>query len=285
MTLWSAREIFGVLVVSRRLGLMLLAVAAYCVAVGVLIEIFPFQVADWASATSLINTLILGLLMSFRNRAAYDRWWEARKLWGQLVNNSRNLAAKCAALLPPEDLAGSGIGEALVGFADALNRHLRGESPRLREVPGFAAATDDPAHVPLYLARRLFAVAADWKRDGRIDAADSWALDVHLRGLLDVCGACERIRNTPLSPSYKGLLRIGLVLNVVTEPWLTVPEVGFWAVPPFLLVCFFLFGVELIDSVVEEPFGREPDDLDLDRYCRTIREGVGDSMPLAPAGR
>jgi ion channel-forming bestrophin family protein len=281
MTLWSVREMFGVLVVSRRLGLMLLAVAVYLVAAGILIEVFPFRVADWGSATSLINTLILGLLMSFRNRAAYDRWWEARGLWGRLTNDSRDLAAKCAAVLPADVLAGSGFAEALAGFADALNRHLRGESPRLRDVAGFAATTADPPHVPLYLARRLFTIVADWKREGRIDATDVWVLDVHLRGLLDVCGGCERIKNTALSPSYKGLLRIGLVLNVLTEPWLTVPEIGFWAVPPFLLVCFFLFGVELIDSVVEEPFGRERDDLDLDRYCRTIREGVRDSLPSA----
>jgi putative membrane protein len=270
---------FGVLTVSRRLGLLLLAVAVYCVAVGFLLQWLPARVQDWGSATSLINTLILGLLMSFRNRAAYDRWWEARGLWGRLVNDSRNLAAKCAALLPADVLAGSGFGEALAGFADALNRHLRGEAPRLRDVPGFADSKDDPPHVPVYLARRLFTIVADWKREGRIDGADAWVLDVHLRGLLDVCGACEKIRNTPLSPSYKGLLRIGLVLNVLTEPWLTVPEIGFWGVPPFVLVCFFLFGVELIDSVVEEPFGRERDDLDLDRYCQTIRDGVRDSLP------
>jgi len=60
-----------------------------------------------------------------------------------------------------------------------------------------------------------------------------------------------------------------------------VPEVGFWGLPVLELACFFLFGVELIDSIVEEPFGRERDDLDLDRYCRTIREGVEESLPFA----
>jgi putative membrane protein len=139
----------------------------------------------------------------------------------------------------------------------------------------------DPPHVPLYLARRLLAAIADWKRDGHVDQAVLWTLDVHARGLLDVCGGCEKIRTTPLSPSYKGLLRAGLILNVLVAPWLLVPESGFWSLPVILLVCFFLFGVELIDSIVEEPFGRERDDLDLDRYCRTIREGVEDSLPLA----
>ena len=83
-----------------------------------------------------------------------------------------------------------------------------------------------------------------------------------------------------MSSSYKTLLRAGLVLNVLVAPWLTMPEIGFWGVPVFELVCFFLLGVELIDSVVEEPFGRERDDLDLDRYCRTIRDGVQASLPV-----
>jgi Bestrophin, RFP-TM, chloride channel len=64
------------------------------------------------------------------------------------------------------------------------------------------------------------------------------------------------------------------VLIVMVAPWITVPELGAWGLPVVLLVCFFLFGVKLIGSVVEEPFGRERDDLDLDRYCRTICESV-----------
>ena len=68
----------------------------------------------------------------------------------------------------------------------------------------------------------------------------------------------------------------------MAAPWLTIPEVGFWGVPVFELACFFLLGVELIDSVVEEPFGRERDDLDLERYCRTIRDGVSASLGESP---
>jgi putative membrane protein len=277
---WSARESFDVRVVGERLGVLLLAVLAYWVAAGLLIRWLQFPVINLGSAAALINTVILSLLMSFRNTAAYQRWWEARGHWGQLTNDSRNLAAKCAAFLPADVLARSRVGEVLVCFAEALKRHLREGSPRLRDLPGFETEEADPPHVPLYLARRLFAVLADWKREGHIDQAVLRILDHHARGLLDVCGACEKIKTTPLSPSYKGLLRAGLVLNVLAAPWLTVPEIGFWSLPVFELVCFFLFGVELIDSIVEEPFGKERDDLDLDRYCQTIRDGVAASLPL-----
>ena len=281
MTPWPVREVLDVLVIGKRLGLLLLAVAVYYVAAGLAVQALELRAIDRGAAGSLINTLILGLLMGFRNRAAYGRWWEARGLWGQLTNDSRNLAAKCAAFVPADVLARSRVADLLVNFPEALKRHLRDQPVRLRDLPGFEHEDTDPPHVPLDLARRLFAAVADWKRDGHIDQAVLWVLDAHARKLLDVCGACEKIRHTPLSPSYKGLLRTGLLLNVVFAPLLFVPDHGFATLPVILLVCFFFFGVEMIDSIVEEPFGPERDDLDLDRYCWTIREGVAGSLPLA----
>jgi putative membrane protein len=281
MTPWPFWETFDVRVIGQRLGMMLIGITAYSIVVAIVIRVWDIRILEGGSAASAINTLILGLLLSFRNGAAYSRWWEARGLWGQLINDSRNLAAKLAAFLPAELLARARVAELLSGFAEALNRHLRDQMPRLRDLPGLERETDDPPHVPLYIARRLYSCLADWKKAGQVDGALLWILDAHLRGLMDVCGACEKIRFTPLTPSYKMLLRIGLLLNIVAEPWLTIPEVGLWGLPVFLLVCVFLLGIELIDSVVEEPFGCERDDLDLDRYCRTIRDGVRASLPFA----
>jgi len=272
---------FAFLAMGRRLGLLLVGVTVYCLAAGAVIRWWGIGTVEWGSAASLINTVILGLLMSFRNRVAYDRWWEARGLWGQLTNDSRNLAGKLAAFLPKEVLARSRVGALLAGFPEALKRHLRGESPRLRDLPEFEHEEADPTHVPLFLAGRLYAVVADWNREGHVEDGVLWILDPHLRGLLDVCGGCEKIRNTPLSPAYKSLLRTGLFLNVLALPWLTIPEIGFLSLPVFELVCFFLLGVELIDSIIEEPFDRERDDLDLDRYCKTIRDAVHASLPFA----
>ncbi|HEX7377715.1 MAG TPA: bestrophin family ion channel [Pirellulales bacterium] len=274
MTVWPFLNSTIMQTVGKRLSLLLLAVALYCVAAGLVIWRWNIHLPDWGGEASLINTVILGLLMGFRNRVAYERWWEARVLWGQLTNDSRNLAAKLAAFVPADAPCHARAGVLLAAFAEALKRQLRNESPRLQDLRGLEGETANPTHLPSYLAGRLYALLADWKRAGHIDDAALWLLDWHVRGLLDVCGACERIHNTPLSPSYRAMLRMGLFLNVLAEPWLTMPSIGFWDVPIFTLVCFFLLGVELIDSVVEEPFGRERDDLDLDRYCRTIRENV-----------
>jgi putative membrane protein len=266
------------LAVGKRLSVFLILILAYSLIVGVVVTWWNIRLNDWGAAAGFINSIILSLLLSFRNRTAYERWWEARKLWGQLTNDCRNLACKLAAFVPAEALASSPAYALLSSYPEALKRHLRGESPRLRDLAGFEQAKDDPAHLPSYLAGRLFTVVADWRREGVIGDAVVWVLDPHLRALLDICGGCERIRNTPLSRSYKALLRAGLVLNILAAPWYATAEIGFWSVPVFEIVCFFLLGVELIDSIIEEPFGREADDLDLDGYCQTIRDSVSASL-------
>jgi putative membrane protein len=251
----------------------MVAVAVYCFADALVLQWFPLRPATWETEAALVNGLILGLLLTFRNRTAYDRWWEGRRLWGQLTNDTRNLAWKVRAYLPAATVAQSRFPEALAGFAEALKGHLRG-GVRLQEIPGFEKDAESPAHVPLHLAGQVLTTLAAWLREGLIDGEIARMLDVHARALLDVCGACERIRNTENAPAYKALLRVGIALNILIAPWYTLSEGGFWGIPVFLLVCFFLLGIEQIDSAIEEPFGTDPEDLDLDRYCRTIREAV-----------
>src|SRR6478735_3684051 len=137
MSSWPLRHTFDILVIGQRLAILLVAVAVYYVIAGLVIQSFQLQMIHRGSAGSLMNTLLLGMLLSFRNQASYARWWEARGLWGQLTNDCRNLAAKCAAFVPADVLARSNIAAILVSFADALNRHLRDEPVRLRDLPCF----------------------------------------------------------------------------------------------------------------------------------------------------
>jgi putative membrane protein len=259
--------------IGLRLLIGLVAVAVYDSAVALVLRHFDVQSFTWETEAALVNGVILGLLMGFRNRAAYDRWWEARRLWGQLVNDTRNLALKVKAYVPGDAAAAARLPEALAGFAEALKRHLRGPV-RLQDISGFESDPAAPDHVPLHLAGRVYDCVAAWHRDGLIDPMTARMLDTNAQALMGVCGGCERIRNTPVVPSYVAMLRLGLALNILAIPWLTLRESGLWGLPVLLLVCFFLLGVELVDTVIENPFGPEPDDLALDRYCRTIAESV-----------
>jgi putative membrane protein len=261
---------------SKKLLPWFLSISVYCVVIWLIISTRESWHTDWGTEAAVVNGIILGVLMGLRNRAAYDRWWEGRKLWGQLVNDSRNLAWKAHSYLPDDEIAATRFPQLVAGFADSMKNHLR-DGGRLQDVPGFEHETDQPRHVPLYLAGRVISCIARWQQAGLIDPRTMQVIDVHSRALLDVCGGCERIRNTPMSPSYRTLLRLGICLNILALPWFVVLELkSLWAIPVLIVVCFFMVGVELIDTAVEEPFGQDLDDLPLSRYCRTIRESVED---------
>ncbi|HEY1190022.1 MAG TPA: bestrophin family ion channel [Gemmata sp.] len=231
----------------------------------------------WSSQFALWNTAILGLLVSFRTKVAYDRWWEGRILWGSLVNHSRNLCLKARELVTPDADERREFAALVTGFAAALMKHLRG-SVRLSDVSGFEKQTVDPQHVPSHLAGRLMGVVVGWRRTGRIDGHMHQIFDTNLNALMDICGACERIRNTPLVPSYLSLLRHGLVLGFLVTPWALVEPLGAWVILVLTLVVYFLFGIELTAEAVEQPFGYDRDDLALETYCETIRKSANDIL-------
>jgi ion channel-forming bestrophin family protein len=259
--------------IAKRLAPWFVGIAVYGLAVALIVREYQVRFAELGAEASFANTIILGMLLAFRNRNAFDRWWEARCLWGQLINETRNLAWKIRGALPDDLIRREGLSAILIGFAEALKRHLRG-GVTLQEIPGFEKNTANPAHVPSYLAGQILKGISTWQRDGHIDGMTALRLDPHARALLDVCGACERIRNTPISRSYVFLLRFGIILNILVAPWFSIPIIGLWGIPVMEMIGFFLLGVESVDSEVEEPFGTGADDLRLERYCETIRESV-----------
>jgi ion channel-forming bestrophin family protein len=263
-----------ILAIAIQLAFWLGIVLVYCVLVWFIEYHYEIKLGDMGAEVGLINTIILGLLMSFRNRTAYDRWWEGRRLWGQLVNDSRNLALKLKAYLPAEELKQSNIMHLLAGFPFALKKHLRGETFTVKDLRGLEHDTAKPPHVPIYLAQQIIAQITAWRRAGHLDYIMFRNLDSHQNALLDMCGACERILNTPIPFSYRAMLRTGLFLHLLIAPWYTISSMGLKGIPVLLLACFFLLGIELIDSHIEDPFGHDEDDLDLERYAETIRENV-----------
>jgi ion channel-forming bestrophin family protein len=270
-----------VLTLTKRLLPWFLGSTIYAFVVGEIIEHFPFAKIGWGGEVALANGVILGVLMGLRNRAAYDRWWEARRLWGQLVNDSRNLAWKVRSYVPTPAIAVARFPQLISGFAEALKDHLRG-GVRLQQIPDFEHDTDQPKHVPQYLAGQVIGCIAQWQREELIDPRTMQVLDVHSRSLMDICGSCERIRNTPMAASYRTLLRLGLIMNVLLTPWYTLLDFGLWCIPIVMSFIFFAIGLEIVDTAVEEPFGTELDDLPLDRYCRTIRESVNEIFAQQP---
>ena len=262
----------------RRLDLAILATALYTALVVLVVGEAGLRLPDWSGVSTLLNALVLGLMLGFRTQVAYDRWWEGRKLWGQLINDSRSLGAKAAAMTGLSAAAREDLVRLIPAFSVALKQRLRGENGLrehgLRRISGFEAAAQDPPHVPLFLFGQMLILFQGERTAERISEIDRLTLDPHLRGFMDVCGACERIKNTPIPLSYHALLRHAVVLYLLSAPWLVANQLLWWTIPLVALLGYFLLGMELTAEDVEEPFGHDADDLALSAYCETIRQSV-----------
>jgi len=216
----------------------------------------------------------LSMLLVFRTNSAYDRWWEARKLWGQLMNVSRNTAIKIAAMVPADDQRTRARFAVLLGtFAGELRSHLRSEETRKaldeKQSP-CSIDIDRNKHVPAQLAAMMQRTAQDAWRDGIISGEQLLALAPDLSAFMDVCGGCERIKNTPIPYSYSSFLKKFIVIYSLTLPFGYVFSLGYIAVPVVIFVFYVLASMELIAEEIEEPFGVDTNDLPLDRMAAMI---------------
>lgn len=214
----------------------------------------------------------LSLLMVLRTNSAYDRWWEGRKLWGALVNNCRNLALKVSVMgqVSPEELRKA---ESLITtFPKALRDHLRGGTTddtvySLSEPP-----REDIAHIPAYISMEMFRLVRRWREAGHLNKFDHHLIDQHIVSFMDICGACERIRNTPLPLAHRALIPQLLGLYLLLVP-LGI-EFTFMNVFLTLGVSYFFIGLELAAEDIEDPFGHDCLDLPLDLISGNIERSV-----------
>lgn len=231
--------------------------------------------------TTMVHSLIgfvLSMLLIFRTNTAYDRWWEGRRLWGGLVNNSRNLALKLQALLGPEATAERALFRSLIlNFGVAAKEHLRqGVPPGVLQPAGphgvehFLAAR----HVPNRILAVLFSELARLQQAGRLTGEQLLFLNAELQSFADTLGACERIRKTPIPYAYSLFLKKIIFLYVFTMPIGFVLDYGYWAVPVVAFVFYAFASIEVIAEEIEDPFGTDANDLPLDAICDTIRSNL-----------
>jgi ion channel-forming bestrophin family protein len=216
----------------------------------------------------------ISMLLVFRTNTAYDRWWEARKLWGQLVNVSRNTAIKVAAIFPGQDQPSRARFAFLIGrFAQALQVHLRSERTRMAldaESHPELEGLDPTKHVPAQIAAMMHARIHRAYRDGEISGEQLLGLTSDLSAFMDICGACERIKNTPIPYSYSSFLKKFIVIYSLTLPFGFVFSLGYIAIPVVIFIFYVLASMEVIAEEIEDPFGSDANDLPLERMTAII---------------
>jgi len=209
--------------------------------------------------------IILGLLLVFRTNTAYDRWWEGRRLWGQLVNHSRGIARTVGVQLQSHP-GGRSRCERYVDLLSAFPQFL---AAHLRQPRGTPAR-----HWPNEVLTELQGEIQSDLSSGRLAAESRLPLAGQLQALDDILGGCERIRNTPIPFSYSSYIKQFVVLYAFILPFGLVREFGYGTVVASMFTFFATMGIELLATEIEEPFGTDTNDLPLDTLVEIIGRDV-----------
>jgi ion channel-forming bestrophin family protein len=254
-------------ILRKILGPLLIIIAVSVAAV----MIVGSQSASFSHLAAVPFTLIglsLSIFMSFRNTTCYDRWWEGRKLWGQLIIAARCLARRAVVLEPA---VRDSLLKGVCAFAAGLAAKLRGRDEQA------AIGAHLPESACLEAPNPTDAVLTAVGRQCRL-LISSGALDSVLYGLMEQCladlsqvqGGCERIRTAPLPFSYSLLLHRTAYAFCLLLPFALAPSLGWWTILPTFLLSYAFFGLDALGDELSDPFGTEPNDLPLDAMVRLI---------------
>jgi putative membrane protein len=225
-----------------------------------------------------IAGFVVSLVLVFRINTAYDRWWEGRKLWGALVNNCRNLAIKLHALTAKSDHnTRTELHMLISNFPFALKEHLRGNTT-IEDIKFNSALTEEAysraSHKPNFIARQLTTYCLDLCTKNPQTQNDYLILSENLNQLTDVCGACERVKNTPIPYSYSIFIKKMIFLYIIMMPVAFGLTIGYWSIPVVMIMFYAFASLELISEEIEDPFGTDSNDLPTDEISVRIKENV-----------
>lgn len=233
----------------------------------------------------VMHTLLgfaISMLLVFRTNTAYDRWWEGRKLWGSLVNNSRNLALKLDAILPESEKAHRTFFRKIIpAYAYALHNHLHKEQTRIElfdedEHKHLFQQIDYDKHIPNQVAMLLYRHIQLLHKENILSAEQLLYINGELQSFTDVCGACERIKNTPIPFSYSVFIKKFIFFYIMTLPFGYVFQLGFYVIPVVAFILYVLGSLELIAEEIEDPFSGDQNDVPTETLARNIHRHVGE---------
>ncbi len=246
-----------------------------------ILDVFRINFEGTLALHSVLGT-VLGLFLVLRTNTAYDRWWEGRKLWGRLVNDTRNLALKINAFVPKEEKDHRDFFRKMIpNIVVAMKEHLRdsilvGEMDLADE--RYKDIIVQSKHRPNIINKLLYERAAELRRKDIITHDQLFLLDKELKGFTDIVGACERIKSTPIPFSYSMFIKKFLLIYAITLPIGLVPVIGYWTIPLTLLAFYFLVSIELISEEIEDPFGNDLNDLPLNELTVKIKRNINEIM-------
>jgi len=219
---------------------------------------------------------VLSLLLVFRTNTGYDRWWEGRKKWGELVNNTRNLAIKIATSKAFNQEEKNFFARMIPNLAYAMKEHLR-EGVNMDELNLNEEEKNiltNKEHKVNYITKMLYSKVLETKTNKTLTEQEYIVIDINLKTFADINGACERIKNTPIPYSYSLFLKKFIFIYVTTMPLAFVASFGYWSVLITTFVFYVLVSMEILAEEIEDPFGKDDNDLPTDDLCLKIKNNV-----------
>jgi putative membrane protein len=213
---------------------------------------------------------VLSMLLVFRINTAYDRWWEGRKAWGELLNVSRTLSCLLDVTLTENaNSIRSFYSDKLADFAFQLKNHLRENSFKQDDINSSSII-----HLPLFVTQELYKKTNELFKQNLITSENYLLINNQLNRLNEITGTCERIKSTPIPYSYSLYLKRIIFLYVITMPFVFAIDFKYWAVMFVTLIFYTFASLELLSEEIEDPFGTDANDLPTDEIAEKIKNNI-----------
>ena len=271
-----------VLRMAQYVGKPLLLLAVYDLLVVVAYQVMHWEWVALPHIPLALYGSAIGVILGFRNQSSYARWWEARTLWGAIVNNSRSWARQAIASLRAAGSEDAAELETMrrrliyhqIAYVHALRQHLRQLepweelTPLLREAE--LSALREEKNVPLALQWQMATLLEECKDRGWIDGWQWRAMDESLNDLADAQGGAERIKNTPMPKQYDYFPQLFVHIYCMLLPLALVTNMGWFTPLGSTLVGFIFLALDKIGRDLEDPFENTIYDVPLTSITRTI---------------
>lgn len=265
----------------RTLSPMLVVIAVYSGIIAYLeLEYWQLSESSHVRNVPIMHTMVgfaISMLLVFRTNTAYDRWWEGRKFWGSLVNNSRNLALKISTFVKAETSDAHVFFRTMIpAYALALHQHLRKNGFDKEHFTKIEYLTDIDfeKHVPNQIHKKMYEKTYQLHKSGAISGEELLFLNGEMQSFTDICGACERIKNTPIPYSYSAFIKKFIFVYIMTLPFGYVFQLGYYVIPVVVFIFYVLASLEIIAEEIEDPFGDDENDVPTDVLSENIKKHI-----------
>ncbi|RFP64782.1 hypothetical protein D0N36_12140 [Hymenobacter lapidiphilus] len=277
--LWHFHTSSVILLLLRRVAL----VGVYNIAVALVVLRYHAVPIQLGREYFSFLGIMLSLLLVFRTNTAYDRYYEGRRVWGQLVSHCRGLAIELNAILPRDAARSRAYYAALISnFPLALKGNLRNnvrfeQFEATPDIIGRLQAADSPTVCLLAVIQESI---EQLRQAQIIDPIHLLTFKPHLLGMMEVNGVCERIKATPIPFSYTFFIKMFITLFIGIMPFVLLASSGYWMIPITMVGAYIMLGLVMIAEEIEQPFGTDSNDLPITQLAHKIRVSVHDVLSV-----